>query len=438
MKKYNILYIHSHDTGRYIQPYGYGAETPALQKLAEEGVLFRKAYCAGPTCSPSRAALLTGRYPHQAGMLGLAHRGFKLNDYREHMVHQFRDRGYRTALSGIQHIANDAAKELDTEPHKVIGYEEYLGEPESAHNAASNWLDKVGGDPFFLTVGFFETHREFPGEPDCDPRYTMPPIPLPDTPEVRYDMARFRTSAKVLDRKINHVLEALDRNNLRDNTLVICTTDHGIAFPFMKSTLSDHGIGVMLIMRGPGGFAGGKVVDSMVSHIDLFPTLCDLLEIPSPPWLEGKSILPMVMGKADAIRSEIFSEVTYHAAREPKRCIRTERWKYIRNFDLLSHPVLPNIDAGESKSFLLERGLNEFPIKEEELYDLIYDPSESNNLCTVEPYRDVLDDMRNRLDQWMVATDDVIIDGKLKDKPGALLNGQDEIDPCPGKAVRTT
>src|SRR5512142_997240 len=87
MPQPNILYIHSHDTGRYTQPYGHAVPTPNIQRLAEEGMLFRQAYCAAPTCSPSRAALLTGQSPHNNGMLGLAHRGFALYDYGHHIVH---------------------------------------------------------------------------------------------------------------------------------------------------------------------------------------------------------------------------------------------------------------------------------------------------------------------------------------------------------------
>ena len=110
----NILYIHSHDTGRYIQPYGYDVPTPNLQKLAQEGVLFRQAFDAAPTCSPSRAALLTGQCPHNNGMLGLAHRGFFLNDYNQHIIHRLHPHGYRSTLIGLQHIAKDP---------RTIGYE---------------------------------------------------------------------------------------------------------------------------------------------------------------------------------------------------------------------------------------------------------------------------------------------------------------------------
>src|SRR5713226_42254 len=101
----NILYLHSHDTGRYIEPYGYEVPAPNLKKLAESGVMFRHAYNAAPTCSPSRASLLTGHCPHNNGMFGLAHRGFGLNDYKRHILHTLRPAGYYSALFGVQHVA---------------------------------------------------------------------------------------------------------------------------------------------------------------------------------------------------------------------------------------------------------------------------------------------------------------------------------------------
>ncbi|MCU1260927.1 MAG: sulfatase, partial [Bryobacterales bacterium] len=113
----NIVYLHSHDSGRYLQPFGHGIPTPNLQRLASEGVLFRRAFSAAPTCSPSRAALLTGQCPHRNGMLGLAHRGFSMNDYRKHILHTLRPAGYRSVLAGLQHIAATP---------ETIGYDEIL------------------------------------------------------------------------------------------------------------------------------------------------------------------------------------------------------------------------------------------------------------------------------------------------------------------------
>jgi hypothetical protein len=142
---------------------------------------------------------------------------------------------------------------------------------------------------FFPLGGFFETHGEFLKPASLrDAHYSLPPAPLPDTPLTRL------------------------------------------------------GIGVMLIMRGPGGFLGGRVYDTMVSQIDLFPTICDLLHIPYPAWLQGTSLLSLMQGDIEQVHSAIFAEVTYHVAYEPQRAVRTNRWKYIRHFDHhLGPPTIP-------------------------------------------------------------------------------------------------
>ena len=427
MKKPNILYLHSHDTGRTIQPYGHAVATPNFQKLAGEGVLFRQAFTAGPTCSPSRACLLTGQYAHSNGMLGLAHRGFSLNDYSRHILHTLRKEGYTSALAGVQHIADHRQ---GTPPWKTIGYDVFLGETDEAHTKAVEFLSQRSDKPFFLSVGFVETHRDFPAEhPQDDARYCLPPAPLPDTPEIREDMAQFKQSARILDDKMGAVLDALDRSGLADNTLVICTTDHGIAFPRMKCNLEDSGIGVMLIMRGPGGFRGGKVIDGLVSQVDLFPTICELLGIEPPDWLEGQSFLPLVTGEKNEIHDAIFAEINYHAAYEPMRCARTRRWKYIRRYDPRTRPVLPNTDAGLSKSVWLDCGWTDVLPVEEALYDLVFDPNEKKNLATDEKYGVVLEKMKQKLADWMLRTKDPLLQGEIPLPNTAHLNSRDQIHP---------
>jgi arylsulfatase A-like enzyme len=421
----NILYLHSHDTGRFIQPYGHAVPTPNLQRLAEEGVLFRQAFTANPTCSPSRAALLTGESPHCNGMLGLAHRGFSLHDYGHHLIHTLRQHGYHSALAGIQHIAN-----MFPEPWKAIGYDEFLGHPAEAHTKAVEFLARQHDRPFFLSVGFHETHREFPvAHPLDDARYCLPPPQVPDTPGNREDMARYRQSARDLDRKMGEVLAALAANGLAENTLVICTTDHGVAFPRMKCNLHDSGIGVMLIMRGPGGFADGKVVDAMVGHIDIFPTVCELLDIPAPAWLQGASLLPLVDGRADEIHDAIFTEVNYHAAFEPMRAVRTRRWKYIRRYDPRPGPVLPNCDDSPPKRLWLDAGWQAMPPAEEMLYDLVFDPNEACNLAADPGHQEVLRELRNHLAAWMRETRDPLLDGDLPLPATARLNNRDGLHP---------
>ena len=428
MKRPNILYLHSHDTGRYVQPYGHRVQTPSVQRLAEQGILFRQAFCAAPTCSPSRAALLTGQCAHSSGMIGLAHRGFSLSDTSQHILHTLREAGYRSTLIGVQHVAERA---------ESVGYDEVVELPsrrvEHVAPAAARYLSSVPGQPFFLSVGFSETHREFPPPgPEDHARYRLPPCLLPDSPETRQDMAAFNASARVLDRGIGAVLDALNASGLADNTLVICTTDHGIAFPGMKCNLTDHGIGVMLIMRGPGGFAGGHVCDAMVSHVDLFPTICDLIDMPEPDWLQGTSmmpLLPLVQGDALEINDQIFAEVTYHAAYEPQRALRTQRWKYIRRYGDRTTPVLPNCDDGLSKDVWLRHGWRDRPVAPEELYDLVFDPGERCNVAGNPSIAPVLEQMRGRLDDWMRATGDPLLDGPVLAPPGARVNDPHGLSP---------
>ena len=121
--------------------------------------------------------------------------------------------------------------------------------------------------------------------------------------------------------------------------------------------MTDFGIGVMLIVKGPQGFTGGKVVDGMVSHIDIFPTLCELTGLDKPDYLQGKSIMAMVQGQVAEVNEQIFSEVSHHAAYEPKRCVRTNRYKYIlRLDDDFDTTVMPNCDDSISKTHLTSYG----------------------------------------------------------------------------------
>jgi len=422
----NILYIHSHDTGRYVQPYGHAVPTPNIQRLAEQGILFRQAFCANPTCSASRAALLTGRWPHCSGMIGLAHRGFKLNDYGQHIVHTLRRAGYHSVLAGVQHVAGPATD---------IGYDEILDigpdarSPEFSEAVAEHIRGGMK-QPFFLSVGYGLTHRVFP-EPGVeeDERYCLPPAPLPDTPRTRHDMACFKAAARQLDEGMGTVLAALDAADLTGNTLVICTTDHGIAFPAMKCNLTHHGAGVMLILRGPGGFAGGKVCDALVSHVDVFPTICELLGMERPGWLQGESMMPLMRGEADEIREELFIEVTYHAAYEPMRAVRTKRHSYVRRFDGRCSPVLANCDASQSKDVWLEAGWKDIAPDAEQLYDLAFDPNEVRNLADEAAYAEVLNDMRGRLDRYMRQTDDPLLEGPVPMPEGTWANDPDDLHP---------
>lgn len=421
----NIIYMHTHDTGRYIQPYGYQIPTPNLMRLAQEGTLFRHAYCTAPTCSPSRASLLSGMAAHSCGMIGLAHRGFKMNDYGRHITRFLNAHGFETALCGVQHEAPRA---------EMIGYQKILHDSRSkagssveidVQNAqiAADYIKERKDKPFFLSFGMINTHREYPPiDESINPNYVIPPFPFIDNDNNRRDMAAFMTSAKAMDKCVGIVMDALKNSGLEDDTLMIFTTDHGIAFPMMKCNLYDTGIGVSLIMKYPGNPRKGDAIDALVSHIDIYPTLCDMLGMDKPTWLQGKSMLPLLEGRVNKIRDEVFAEVTYHAAYEPMRCIRTERYKYIKFFDDHDRFVPANIDDGLTKSFLIEHGYLEQTRDKEMLFDLYMDPVERVNLIGNSRYKEIYGDLAERLHRWMVQTDDPLLKGKVLKPEGAIAN----------------
>ncbi len=433
MNRPNILYIHSHDTGRYVQPYGHPVSTPHIQKLAEQGTLFRQAFCASPGCSPSRAALLTGQCAHSSGMLGLAHRGWTLNDYSQHIIHTLMAQGYTSALCGVQHVA------AGPDSVETIGYEHHI-EAGSARArdvapAAAKWLQSAPKQPWFLSVGFVETHT-MPASGQAlfgcglgNPDNVIPPAPLPDVPATRQDFADYGRAVTVLDEGIGAVLQALEENGLAENTLVICTTDHGLPLPSMKCNLTDGGIGVMLIMRGPDVFAEKRVVDALISQIDILPTLCEWLEIEPPSWLQGRSFLPVLRGEESEVNEAIFAEVTHHAAYEPMRAARTKRWKYIKRFGGRTKPVLPNCDDSRSKDFWVENGWRDRIVDEEALFDLAFDPNETRNLAADKSYAEATGAMRARLDGWMKSTDDPILDGPVPVPAGTPEKDPDDLSP---------
>ncbi len=413
----NILYLHSHDTGRYVQPYGHFIPTPNIQLLADQGLLFRKAFAAASSCSGSRASLVTGQYPHSNGMIGLAHRGFALNDYGQHIVHTLRRAGYHSELIGEQHISGDDG---------ILGYDR-VHEIDRTHvdtvaPLAVDFLRGTPPEPFFLSVGFFETHRSF-FEPSSvrDTLYSLPPAGLPDLPAVRKDMAAFKASARSLDQGVGAVLHGLLEGGLTERTLVVCTTDHGLAFPGSKATLTDRGTGVSLIVRGPDGFTGGRVIDALVSQIDIYPTLCELAGLEPPGFVQGESLMPLVRGEVERVREEVFTELTYHAAYEPQRAVRTERHKYIRRY-VDGGPVLANCDDSPTKDLMIELGWADRPLDREQLYDLALDPYEADNLAADPAYADVRTELAERLDEWMRATGDPLLDGPVPAPAGTLIN----------------
>jgi len=227
------------------------------------------------------------------------------------------------------------------------------------------------------------------------------------------------------------VLAALADAGLDRDTLVFCTTDHGISFPRHKCNVTDGGLEVMLVMRGPataalpGGFGGA--CDALVSQVDVYPTLCRYLGLPPPDWLQGVDLLPVLRGERAEARDALFGEVTYHAAYEPQRCVRTDRYKLVRRYGDRARPVLSNLDDGPSKSYVVRHGFADRERPMEALYDLALDPLEREDRSAELP--DVLADLRGRLDAWMRDTDDPLLAGPVPLPAGAVVNEPDDRSP---------
>jgi arylsulfatase A-like enzyme len=197
----------------------------------------------------------------------------------------------------------------------------------------------------------------------------------------------------------------------------------------MKCNLTTAGTAIMLIVRGPDPWSGGQVVDQLVSNIDLYPTICEWAAIEPPAWVQGFSIEPLALDPSTPIRAEVFAEVTYHAAYEPMRSIRTVRWTYIHRYSERPYPVMPNCDEGESRDFLIASDWDRQPIDERQLYDNLFDPWNVANLYGHPDLEPIAAELAARLERWMVDTFDPLLHGDVPLPPGGLTNPIDGISP---------
>ncbi|MFP6645092.1 MAG: sulfatase [Candidatus Latescibacterota bacterium] len=429
MVKPNILFLHAHNTGRFVEPYGHAVPTPHLMRLARSGSLFRRAFSAAPSCSPSRAAFLTGQYPHCAGMLGLAHRGFALSHPERHIARVLSTHGYKTAHCGIEHVHTHEKGTGDGGAYDHALTRDDSSRASDVATAVCDYLRTRPQQPFFLNVGTQQTHTPYP-EPQPDlydaenPDHCTPPRPFADTPALRRMTAGLKRSAREMDTAFGAILETLAETGQDANTYVFAFTDHGLQWPLHIGSVGEHGNAAFFIARGPEHFTGGGTFDAMVSLMDLLPTVCDLAGVPPMPWLQGESLLPLVDGDVPHLREQLFFEQTYHAAYEPMRAVRSDRHIYIRRFDDRQHLVLPNTDDTAAKQDLLDHGWQKQPRHQEMLYEHYFDPDQQNNLIDRPDMESPRRQLREALDRWMAETDDPLLRG-----PVALPKGVQATDP---------
>ena len=418
-EKPNVILFISHDTGASASCEGGPIETPSLDRVAANGVCFTNHFSTAPQCTPSRGCLITGKYPHSNGLMGLTNYGWNLPEHNQTIPKLLRKIGYSTHLIGLQHEHAKA---------ESLGYEEISDRMDFPYIAsevipkAEEFLQRMSDKtqaPFYASIGVFDTHRPFPF---LEEEYTGPiPDYIPDHPASRRDFGRFLLSLKNLDKAVGSVLTCLDETGLIENTLFLFTVDHGPAFPRTKCTMYDPGLKTTLLMQWPGHLRKQQTVNSHISNVDILPTLFDLLEIPLTTDVQGQSFASLLFeGDIKEItRSHVFSEMTHHdIGYNPMRAIRTHQYKYIRNFTSL--PFLfevPNdvIQSDSMKGFLEVFGDVNYnkPRPEEELYDLKADSLESVNLAANPEFSDIKEKLRKQLEQWMQSTNDPILKGPV-------------------------
>ncbi len=408
-KKPNIVIFISDDHG-ILDSGCYGntiIRTPNIDGLAREGMRFTHAFTPTAMCAPSRSAMYTGLYPHRNG----CHRNHSaVFPETKSMPHYLSQLGYQVALAGKRHI-----KPRQAFPFKYMKQQD-----------VDRFLTEVGGSPFCLVVASHQPHAPHQTG-GYDPADMQIPPYLVDTPETRHTMAAYYTDVDILDREIGECLDLLRQHEVEENTLFIYASDHGTGFPFAKWTVYDAGLHVPFVAQWPGRTEPGTVTDALMSFVDVLPTCIDIAGGAPPRDLDGRSLLPVLLGEkrehGDAVFGAHTTQGIISGSVFPIRAIRTRTHKYIRNLNsegTFTNVVtngrerkVPGRESGPAKYWLswIERAKTDAFAAErvklyqhrpaEELYDLRTDPYEMKNLTGDPAQKELLADLRKRLDEWM-------------------------------------
>ena len=389
--------------------------TPNMDRLAADGALFDAAYCHWPVSVPSRMSIITGRYPHSHGTIGNA---YALPQDQQTIGGYLKTLGYRTAAIGKMHFVDedqqhgfdyriekaDYSNEKNTEARnsKIRArsgepwgistqtedetYEHYIAEK------TIEWIEKNGDNPFCAWCSFSAPHPPFVSPENFYKLYEgkvkippKPPTPNPFMEKSKQEwadltdeqapivMTAYLASITQMDRNIGRVLEALEKLGLADNTVVSYTSDHGDMQwqhgRFGKMTMYDGAARIPMIMRYKRRIASGIVRHEIVEHVDMYPTFCDLLGVPTPGTVQGLNLMPLLEGKADDWPNTAFIEMGNSVI------VRTSRHKCRFEGD-----------------------------KALELYDMEKDPQEWDNLIVKPGGEKIVAELRQLLVDWWKRT----------------------------------
>jgi len=424
----NILVIISEDNGQELGCYGNPhVKTPVLNGLAAQGVRFHNAYVPQAGCSQSRAAYLTGLYPHQNGQIGLATWKFRMYDESQpNLVRSLHNAGYRTGIIGKIHVNPKTAFPFDFKRTTTSNFarqdlEQYATEASTFFTESSQ--------PFFLAVNYPDAHRPFTkqvaGLP-AKPLTGSDVLPLNymglDSPQLRTETANYYNCMSRLDHLIGDLLAKLKESGKNQETLVVYFGDHGADLLRGKRTSYEGGVRVPMIIRWPGHTRPGTVRTELVSTLDLMPTLLEAARVHAPDKLAGRSLAPLFEHKVVEWREHLYTEYHLHSAHNffPQRTVRDARYKLIRNLqpDQINPGYsftinrffegLPKVIQAAPPQVQAAYRLMERP-PAYELYDLQNDPWEFNNLSADPQHHETLQKLSKRLEQWRLETNDPLL-----------------------------
>jgi arylsulfatase len=439
--------VSQEDLGCYGHP---SIQTPNLDRMAAEGIVFESAYLAISSCSPSRCSTITGRYPHNTGAAELH---TELPEGQPLFPKLLRDAGYYTVISGKHHMGPNADPAFE-----LISAGKGPGKQE-------DWVEILAkrpqDKPFFLWFASSDAHRGWTLDdkaPTYKPEDVVVPPYLVDGPKTRQDLAEYYHEVSRTDYYAGEVRKELERQGIADNTYVIYCSDNGRPFPRGKTYLYDSGIKTPLIIWAPGNIAPART-KSLVSSIDISATVLELAGVEKPAAIQGVSFAPVLENPTAVTREVVFSEHNWHVYQNHERLVRMGEFAYIKNAWPGRHNLCVESDAsfpaGEELWEWKEAGKLEprqlqaisVPQQAEQLYKVDVDPKQLNNLAGSPEYSAVLVAMRALLARWTDETGDTVPENPTNDRYTSPYNkklGKEAMNPdhaygeMPGAAKNAT
>lgn len=416
------------DFGCYGNP---TARTPNVDRLAANGIRFTNAFLTASSCSPSRSSIITGRYPHNTGAASELHRPIAW--HLPLFPALLRERGYYTVLSGKNHMPREnppAGEKPQPEPFEIVDDGRAPGNRGGHANWVKHLRERPRDRPFFFWFAAFDAHRGWDADkewdaaaygPKHDPDTMRVPRFLIDDAATRSDLASYANEVTRFDHYIGRVVAELEGQGILENTLIFVLADNGRPFPRAKTRVHDSGMKTALVAHWPVGIKhAGAMSAGLVSSIDLAPTVLELAGVAIPASVQGRSLRAMLADPAARVRRFAFSEHNWHDYAANARAVRDGEYLYVLNLrpelpwqgpaDSVASPSHASLQKARDQRALspAQRDVFLAPRPTEELYRVVNDPDQLENLVNGSAHAAALRRLREVMTQWREETADSV------------------------------